>query len=116
LDYESQDYIYYKCPDDEETPGSGRCIFHDKNYLKEDKDNRKEHEQIVRDRLMDKISNSVDLKVPLFCIDYHLPDITIRELNFSKPVYFTNCEFQGKADFTGAIFQGPAYFFEATGR
>jgi hypothetical protein len=44
-DYESESWIDYKCPDNEETPGSGLCIFHDENYLKEeDKDNRKEHE------------------------------------------------------------------------
>ena len=43
--YERKAMVDYSCPDDEEILGSGLCIFHDENYLKEeDKDNRKEHE------------------------------------------------------------------------
>jgi hypothetical protein len=80
--------VDYSCPDNEEIPGSGLCIFHDKNYLKEDKNNRKEREEKVRDRLMDKIVNSINQEEALLCIGYHLPDITFEGANFTQPVHF----------------------------
>jgi hypothetical protein len=109
-DYESKAWVYnYNCPD-EEILDSGLCIFHDENYLKEGKDNRKEHEQKVIAKLMEKVRNSINQKEKLLCIGYHLPDITIKEANFTKPVYFSECKFQGKADFIGASFQAQADF------
>ena len=113
-DYKSHAEVDYSCDSkDDEILDSGLCIFQDENYL-QDSNNQKEHEQKVRDRLMVKVRNSIDKKEALFCIGYHLPGITIREVNFTKPVYFTNCEFQGKADFFRAKFSAVAYFFEAT--
>ena len=104
-DYERQARVPYNCDSkDEDVLASGLCIFHDENYLKEDKDNRKEREQKVKEKLMDKVRKSVDQKEALFCIGYHLPDIPLEEVNFTKPVYFTNCEFQGAADFRSARF------------
>ena len=68
-DYESPKWIPYNCPDDEEIPGSGLCMFHDERYL-QDEDNNKE--QSVRDGLDAKIRQNVDQKEPLFCMGYHL--------------------------------------------
>lgn len=117
-DDESQEEIDYKCLDDEEIPDSGLCMFHDERYLQgkdkqnQGKDKHKEHK--VRNGLNAKIhqSQSVDQKQPLFCIGYHLPDITIKG-KFTNPVYFSKCNFQGEADFSGAIFQEKAVFSES---
>jgi hypothetical protein len=70
-DYERQATVDYSCDskDEEDILSSGFCIFHDENYLK-DEGKRKEHEQNIRNRIMDKVRNSIDLKVPLFCIGY----------------------------------------------
>jgi hypothetical protein len=115
VDFERGMDSSYNCDSkDEDILPSGLCIFHDENYLKEDEDNRKEHEQKVRDRLMSKIYDSIAQNEALFCIGYHLPDITIREVNFTKPAYFSKCEFQGTADFSEASFQGTADFSEAS--
>jgi pentapeptide repeat protein len=111
-DYERKSRIDYNCPDHEETLGSGLCIFHDENYLKEHKDIYKEHENKVRDKLMVKVRNSVDKKETLHCIGYHLPDNTIKE-TFTTSVYFSECEFQGKANFSGSSFQGQTDFSSA---
>jgi hypothetical protein len=107
-------YVDYNCDSkDKDILPSGFCIFHDENYLKEDKNNREEHEKTVRDKLMDKVhNNSVNEKEALLCIGYHVPDITIKA-NFSKPVYFTKCEFQGITDFSDSRFFGNAYFSSA---
>jgi hypothetical protein len=111
-DYESQAIVDYNCErKDEDILPSGLCIFHDESYLKEDKDNRKEPEQKVRDSLMVKVRDSVDQKEALFCIGYQLPDNTIKQ-NFTKPVYFRNCKFEGRADFSRVNFQAQADFFE----
>ena len=111
-DHESHNEGDYKCPDDEETPGSGICIFHDANYLKEDKEKHIEHEQKVRNKLTDKISEAVARKETLLCIGYYLPDITIKE-SFAIPVYFTKCNFQGEAQFSGTSFDSTADFKSA---
>jgi hypothetical protein len=99
---------------------SGLCLFHDENYLKEgEQKDRKEHEQKVRDKLMAKVHNSIDKKEVLFCIGYHLPGIAIREI-FPESVYFTDCKFQGIANFISATFSGEkadfdhAAFFDRT--
>ena len=53
----------------------------------------KEHEQKVRDRLEVKVRNSMDQNEPLFCIGHHhIPDIIFKRANFTKPVYFSECE------------------------
>ena len=105
-DYERLAEADYKCHDDEESVGSGRCMFHDEKYL-QDKNNQKE--QKVRDRLMSKVDYSIDQSQALFCIGYHVPDIEIKA-NFAAPVYFSKCEFQGRVDLYGASFQGTGDF------
>jgi hypothetical protein len=74
--YESDKPYDYECDTngEENILPSGLCIFHDENYLKEDKENRKERERKVRDRLMDKISKAVVQKEALLCIGYYIPD------------------------------------------
>ena len=112
-DHERSEYVDYNCDSkDEDILDSGLCIFHDENYL-QDKNNHKEHEQKVRDRLETKVRNSIDQNEPLFCIGYHLPDIIIKQANFTKPVYFSECEFQGLADFYSATFSAEAHFPKA---
>jgi hypothetical protein len=45
---------------------------------------------------------------PLFCIGFYLSDLGLSDLGidkeFSKPVYFSNCQFSGKANFSRANF------------
>jgi hypothetical protein len=112
--YESRSKVDYNCPDDEENLGSGRCIFHDENYL-QDKSNRKENEQKVRDRLMTKVHNSIDKKEALLCIGYHLPHNIAIKGDFIKPVSFSQAtmqcnEFSVGVDFSAAEFSGEARF------
>src|SRR5207248_2961376 len=103
----------YNCDSkDEDILDSGLCIFHDENYL-QDKNNHKEHEQKVRDRLEIKVRNSIDQNEALLCVGYHLPDITIKQGNFTRPVYFSECEFQGLANFSLAKFSAEADFNSA---
>ena len=64
----------------------------------------------VRDRLEAKVRNSIKQNEPLFCIGHHLPDITMKQANFTKPVYFSECEFQGLANFYLATFSAQAHF------
>lgn len=112
-DYQNYAEVDFHCDSkDEDILPSGFCMFHDKSYLRHG-DNRKEHEQKVRDRLMAKVRNSTDKRESLFCIGYRLPDIRIREANFVKPISFAKCEFQGLADFSRDRFQGLADFTEA---
>jgi hypothetical protein len=83
-------------------------MFHDKNHL-QDKDNRKECENKVRDRLMDeKVRKSMDKNEALFCIGYYLPDIKIKA-NFTKPVYFSGAVL-GQIDLSRTIFEREAFF------
>ena len=113
LDHEQSEYADYNCDSkDEDILDSGWCIFHDENYLQDKSNNYKEHEQKVRDRLEAKVRNSIDKNEPLLCIGYHLPDFTING-NFTKPVYFMECEFRGKADFYEATFSAEANFTSA---
>jgi hypothetical protein len=103
-DHERSGEVDYNCDSkNEDILESGLCIFHDEDYLQDKKNNLKEHEQKVRDRLEAKVRNSIDQNKPLLCIGYHLPDITIKQANFTKPVYFSECKFQGLADFTSAM-------------
>lgn len=111
-DYERHEDILYNCDiegDDKVVLASGLCMFHDESYL-QDKDKCKE--QSIRDGLDAKIRQSIDGKEPLFCMGYHLPDIIIKE-NFTKPVSFIKCIFQGKADFHSAKFSEKANFGSA---
>ena len=112
LDHERSIKVDYNCDSkDEDVLDSGLCIFHDENYL-QDRNNHKEHEQKVRDRLEAKVNKSVDQNEPLF-IGYHLPDIIFKRANFTKPVYFSECEFQGLAYFSSATFSAEADFSSA---
>ena len=94
LDYERSEYAYYNCDSkDEDILDSGLCIFHDENYL-QDKNNHKEHEQKVRDRLETKVRNSIDQNEALLCVGYHLPDITIKQGNLPDQYIFQNVNFK----------------------
>ena len=109
--FEIDKEIDYCCEKDEDILNSGRCIFHDENYLN-DKDSREQNEQNVRTKLMAKVREKVDKKEPLFCIGYYLPSIRINEV-FTKPVYFSKCKFQGEVDFSHTTFSRQAHFRRA---
>jgi hypothetical protein len=109
-EYESQVLVDYKCPDDEETLGSGCCIYHDENFLQDD--NHPENKQKALTRLNNKITESVSNDKPLYCIGYHFPDnITIKR-DFTKPVYFSKAKFQ-RINFSFAKFSGGVNFASA---
>ncbi len=105
---ESKAEVDYNCPDDEETLGSGLCIFHDEHYL-QDNNNRKEHEQKVRDRLFVEVNNSIDRKEALLCIGYYLPNNIWINGDFEKPAYFSKAKFHG-VDFSFTEFSGGVDF------
>ena len=115
-DYEKREQIDFYC-DDGEPLASSFCIFHDKDYL-QDKTNYEEHKRKVLDRLKSKVNHAISNNEPLLCIGFQLHDFRISDLNigkeFTKPVYFSDSQFFGKADFTGATFPAGAYFNRPT--
>src|SRR5205823_6410566 len=108
--YETDARVDYKSDsEDEDILDSGLCIFHDENYLQDENNSQK-----IVNKLMLKVSNSISQKEGLLCIGYHLPDVTIRNVNFAKPVYFSKCKFLGELDLYRANFAGLADFYETT--
>jgi hypothetical protein len=90
---------------------SGFCIFHDNDYLLQDKTNYEEHKRKILDRLKHKVNHAISINEPLFCIGFQLPEFSLSDLGiiskeFTIPVYFSDSQFFGKADFTGAKLQG----------
>jgi hypothetical protein len=113
-DHETRWWVDFNCTE-EEPLASGFCIFHDKDYLLQDKTNYEEHKRKVLERLKHKVNYAISNNEPLLCIRFQLPDFSISDLGisskeFTKPVYFSGSQFYGKADFSGANFQRGAYF------
>jgi hypothetical protein len=111
-DYETRKEVDLNC---QELPlASGLCIFHDKDYLLQDKMNNEEHKRKVLDRLKHKVNHAISNNEALLCIGFQLPDFSLSDLSnrkeFTKPVYFNGSRFFGKADFSGANFQGRSIF------
>jgi hypothetical protein len=113
--YESNKRVDFYC-DDEEALVSGRCIFHDKDYL-QDKTNYEEHKRKVLERLKQKVNHAISkneplLCKPLLCVGFQLPEFSLSDLSisneFTKPVYFNGSQLFGKADFSDANFLGEA--------
>jgi uncharacterized protein YjbI with pentapeptide repeats len=106
--YEIHQRVDFNC-DEEESLASGFSIFHDKDYLLQDKTNYEEHKTKVLDRLKHKVNDAISNNEPLLCIGFQLPDFNLSDLSiskeFTKPVYFSGSHFFGKADFSGAKFQ-----------
>jgi hypothetical protein len=109
FDSEKKQNVEFKC--NEQALDLGLyCRFHDRNYLQNSlSEVYKQHDKNVMDELMIKVNDSIANNKALLCIGYHLPDITIKE-NFTQPVYFIQCNFQGRADFSSAKFSGEADF------
>lgn len=63
----------------EHTPGKHFCIFHDPEYLKYQKDTEDDHSSAVEAELIKRIEKSQSEKIPLICVGYHLPSISITE-------------------------------------
>ena len=118
-DYEIGEMVYFKCPEEVEVPlDSCFCIFHDKDYLLQDKTNYEEHKRAVLDRLKHKVNHAISNNEPLFCIGFHLPDFSLSDLGiiskeFTIPVYFSGSQFFGEVYFFGAEFKEGASFSEA---
>jgi hypothetical protein len=95
---------------------SGRCIFHDKDYLQH-KVNNDEHKRTILNRLKYKVNHAISDNETLLCIGFQLSDFCFSDLSISKkytkPLYFSRSQFFGKADFYKAKFEGEAYFFDA---
>jgi hypothetical protein len=95
---------------------SGRCIFHDEDYL-QDKTNNDKHKRTVLNRLKRKVNHAISNNEPLFCIGFQLPDFSLSDLGVSKEytmtVYFSGSQFFGEVYFSGAEFKGGASFSEA---
>ncbi len=110
IDYEIGREVDFHC---QEMPlVSGRCIFHDKDYLLQDKTNNEEHKRAVLARLKRKVNHAISNNEPLLCIGFQLHDFSLSDLSigkeFTKPVYFSGSDFFGYADFGAANFQGGA--------
>jgi hypothetical protein len=79
-DYEIKEEVDFLCP---ELPLiSGRCIFHDKDYL-QDKTNNEEHKRAVLDRLKRKVNHALkygNKNKSLLCMGFQLPDFNLLDL------------------------------------
>lgn len=58
---------------------SGRCIFHDKDYL-QDKINYEEHKRNVLNRLKRKVNRAISNNESLLYIGFQLPDFNLSDL------------------------------------
>jgi hypothetical protein len=83
------------------------CIFHDKDYLLQDKTNYEEHKKQIIERLKHKVNHSTSNIEPLLCIGFQLPEFSLSDLDIDKvftiPVYFSYSQFYEQADFSRAI-------------
>ena len=78
-DYEIRNWIDFNC---QEMPlPSGFCIFHDKDYLLQDKTNNEEHKRTVLNRLKRKVNHAISNNEPLFCIGFQLQDFSVSDLS-----------------------------------
>jgi hypothetical protein len=114
--YEIYDWVNFDCDDEEPLP-SGLCIFHDKDYLLQDKTYYEKHQRKVLDRLKQKVNHAISYSEPLLCIGFQLHGFSLSDRSiikeFTKPVCFSASKFFGRADFSDANFQGRAYFYKA---
>jgi hypothetical protein len=115
FNYEIGKEVDFNC-DDEEPLASGRCILHDEGYL-QDKEHEKEHKKKVIEKLRHTVNDAISNNKALLCIGFQLPGFSFSDLDiskeFTKPVYFINSQFFGKADFSEANFKGKADFLGA---
>ena len=111
---ETDEEVEWPCDsEDEDILNSGKCIFHDEDYLQLGSGSALEEKKSnVMNKVMDKVKKSIADGEALFCIGYNLPDVIIRG-NFTKPAYFNQCRFLGLADFSSAKFSGEADFSSA---
>jgi len=67
--------------------------------------------------LKHKVNDAISNNEPLFCIGFQLHDFNLWDLDiskeFTKPVYFNESLFFGKADSSRALLKGGADFIEA---
>jgi len=122
-DYEQQQRISFNC--NEESFDSGLCIFHVKNDSIRDKI----FNQKIIEKFGKKVKKAVDSNEKLLCFGYQLPYFRFADFltnkQFTKPIYFKECHFLTKAnfsgvtyqesvDFSGSIFESDAEFSGAT--
>ena len=120
--YESEENETFSCP--EQPLESGLCIFHDENYL-QDKTKYDERKRTVLERLEYNVNQCISDGRTILCIGFYLPDFSLSDKKFAKPVYFKSSQFLGqadfsrftfleKADFSEVVFKGETKFWEAT--
>jgi uncharacterized protein YjbI with pentapeptide repeats len=110
-DFVNEEDSHFKC--EEEALHTDFCVFHDKNYFLDKTCLGEHNKQRAIQRLKDKINYIICHNEALFCINYHLPSIEIRE-KFTNAVYFLGCKFLGVADFFNTNFQERADFTFST--
>ena len=81
----------------EESLSSGFCKYHDEEYFRE-------HESEIHDSMLKKIEESIDYKIPLICVGYFLPALTIDGKKFSTSVSFVDAKFLGEMIFDNCVF------------
>jgi hypothetical protein len=73
-DYEIREMVDFNC---QEMPlVSGRCIFHDKDYL-QDKTSKEKRKEEVLNRLKRKVNHAISDNESLLCIGFQLLDFQI---------------------------------------
>ena len=81
----------FEC-ENEKQPQSDKCIFHDLNFL-----NNEKNFEILEKEFQKKINECIS-KIdnnPLFCIGYQLYNTNIQDKEFPNPVYFNKANISG---------------------
>jgi hypothetical protein len=122
-DYETHKEVDFNCTE-EDPLASGRCIFHDKDYLP-NKTNNEEHKRKVLESLKHKVNYAISNNEPLLCIGFHLPDFSLSDLSINKNLlalyismapsslekhFFAGDQFHGQANFLEAKFQEVSFY------
>jgi uncharacterized protein YjbI with pentapeptide repeats len=111
FDPEKGESVEGECGERCESQAYTQCLFHDEHYL-QDYQHREQHEKTIKERLMEKVKESIRNSKPLRCIGYYLPNDIGIEGNFTKVVDFSGSTFQ-TVNFTKAKFSAEVMFVEA---
>lgn len=98
---ENHENFQYTCTND--ALASGYCKLHDENYLNDS--TSKEVETLFLSEL-ERSSESGKI----LCVGFHLPEISLNNASFNKPIFFVGSTFHGEADFTNSKFHNVVDF------
>lgn len=95
-----QDYVkespeIFSC--DETALESGKCKFHDEEYVHN-------HKTEITELIKQKIEESIEHEIPILCIGYKIPDIEFKNKEISTIVDFSNTKFLNNVIFDNCIF------------